>query len=78
MSCTSQIFWYEQITGPLGAIHPLFIAPLAALEILPNGTPAEEMPTRTAAGNDHLHGWITGRGKVDEMDVDSLVNGVSS
>ena len=32
--CTSQLFWYEQIEGWLGAIHPLFVAPLAALAVI--------------------------------------------
>jgi Na+/proline symporter len=32
--CTSQIFWYEQVGGWLGAIHPLFVAPLAALAVI--------------------------------------------
>jgi Na+/proline symporter len=32
--CSSQIFWYDQVTGWLGAIHPLFIAPLAALAVM--------------------------------------------
>jgi len=32
--CSSQIFWYDQVAGWLGAIHPLFIAPLAALAVM--------------------------------------------
>jgi len=32
--CSSQIFWYDQVGGWLGAIHPLFIAPLAALAVM--------------------------------------------
>jgi SSS family transporter len=32
--CTSQVFWYEQIDGWLGAIHPLFVAPIAALAVM--------------------------------------------
>jgi SSS family solute:Na+ symporter len=32
--CTSQILWYEQVDGWLGAIHPLFVAPIAALAVM--------------------------------------------
>jgi len=32
--CASQIFWYEQVDGWLGAIHPLFVAPIAALAVM--------------------------------------------
>ncbi len=32
--CTAQIFWYEQVDGWLGSIHPLFIAPIAALAVM--------------------------------------------
>ena len=32
--CSSQIFWYEQVEGWLGAIHPLFVAPIAALAVM--------------------------------------------
>jgi Na+/proline symporter len=32
--CTSQLFWYEQVDGWLGTIHPLFIAPIAALAVM--------------------------------------------
>jgi Na+/proline symporter len=32
--CSSQIFWYDQVAGWLGDIHPLFIAPLAALAVM--------------------------------------------
>lgn len=32
--CSSQIFWYEQLAGWLGSIHPLFVAPIAALAVM--------------------------------------------
>lgn len=32
--CTSQIFWYDQVGGWLGALHPLFVAPIAALAVM--------------------------------------------
>ena len=32
--CASQIFWYDQVPGWLGGIHPLFVAPLAALAVM--------------------------------------------
>ncbi len=32
--CTSQVFWYGQMPGWLGAIHPLFVAPIAALAVM--------------------------------------------
>ncbi len=32
--CSSQIFWYEQVEGWLGAVHPLFVAPIAALAVM--------------------------------------------
>jgi len=27
-------FWYEQVGGWLGAIHPLFVVPIAALAVM--------------------------------------------
>jgi SSS family transporter len=32
--CSSQIFWYGQVDGWLGTVHPLFIAPIAALAVM--------------------------------------------
>jgi SSS family transporter len=32
--CASQIFWYQQIDGWLGAIHPLFVAPVVAIVVM--------------------------------------------
>ncbi len=32
--CSSQIFWYDQVAGWPGAIHPLFVAPIAALAVM--------------------------------------------
>lgn len=32
--CASQLFLYEQVGGWLGAIHPLFVAPIAALAVM--------------------------------------------
>ena len=43
--CSSQVFWYEQVDGWLGAIHPLFVAPIAALAVM---IPAAFLGKRTA------------------------------
>ncbi len=32
--CASQIFWYDQLNNWLGSIHPLFVAPVAALTVM--------------------------------------------
>jgi Na+/proline symporter len=32
--CTAQLFWYEQVDGWLGSVHPMFVAPVAALLVM--------------------------------------------
>ena len=36
--CTSQILWYEKLDWWLGLVHPLFVAPAAALTVMLLGT----------------------------------------
>lgn len=46
--CSSQIFWYEQVGGWPGSIHPLFVAPLAALAVM---IPAAVFNRNQVSGN---------------------------
>ena len=32
--CASQVFWYQETDGWLGAIHPLFVAPAVAIAVM--------------------------------------------
>ncbi len=51
--CTSQIFWYEQVGGWLGSIHPLFVAPLAALAVMIPAAAIQQNVTETSNVQQH-------------------------
>lgn len=37
VGCISQVFWYEQVGGWLGNIHPMFLGPIVALVVMLTG-----------------------------------------